>query len=303
MSNMQGLLTLWDALTKSQDAEVAMQRLLCAMEHVVNQHIGHSPWSNRAIVTAVTAYIGTEPAVHHLGVGDADDVDYMILFRRFEHVLRRTHQARCWDVLLDVTYAFDSKKISWEMVDYFPESASDGVQVSASMERLLSSDRSQATHIFALPLRGKRRRHVGLIIFEARCRAAMGSTFVWAQCMDELAAMWHMAQPFICTQLPKQRVNTTLSNEQDVVEQMKVLADALVEQAYHAQAHGQLFDIDICNALRAYVLEAARQKTASLADVYRLFGRENLVTQRNHYRSYKREMKRKLEFEGMLSTY
>lgn len=301
MSNMQGLLTLWDALTQSHNASTAMACLLSAMEHVVNQHIGQSQWSNRAIVTAVTAYIGPDPHIDHLGVSDAD-VDHMILFRRFNQPLRRTSQARCWDVLLDVTYAYDAQDASWDMVDHLPESTSDGVEMSASMERLLSSDRSQATHIFALPLRGERRRHMGMIIFEARCRAAMGSTFVWSQCMDELVAMWHMAQPFLQTQHSTQ-TSTIPIGEQDVVEQMKILADALVEQAYQAQAQGQRFDIDICNALRAYVLEAARQKMASLDEVYRLFGRENLVTQRNHYRSYKREMKRKLEFEGMLSTY
>ncbi|MGF1526402.1 MAG: sigma-54-dependent transcriptional regulator [Candidatus Competibacterales bacterium] len=65
---------------------------------------------------------------------------------------------------------------------------------TASRQRLL--DR-QATHLYALPLRGPQGRLSGMVVLEVQCRAAMGRPFVWQEtaCGEALQLLIDIAAP------------------------------------------------------------------------------------------------------------
>ncbi len=79
-----------------------------------------------------------------------------------------------------------------------PSLAASLGQMSETRGRLLGRD---ATHLFALPLRGLRGAVVGMVSLEAQCRAALGRPFVWEAALSDLQLYCDMVAPHL-SQLP-----------------------------------------------------------------------------------------------------
>jgi len=70
---------------------------------------------------------------------------------------------------------------------------------------------------------------------------------------------------------------------------LRTAATAFVDAAVARHARGEPLDLDHTEAFRGAVLRAAFDRLMDLKEVYRLFGRDQVVASRNHQRDYKRE--------------
>jgi hypothetical protein len=66
-----------------------------------------------------------------------------------------------------------------------------------------------------------------------------------------------------------------------------------VSAAERATATGALLDLDLTDSFKGFVLAVATEKLGgNREEAFRLFGREKLVTSRNHQKVFKRELER-----------
>lgn len=71
-------------------------------------------------------------------------------------------------------------------------------------------------------------------------------------------------------------------NRRSVSELLDAAAAALVRLAQERAAAGTPLDLDLTDAFRGFVIAAATSKLGRKEEAFRLFGRESLVTSRNH---------------------
>jgi DNA-binding NtrC family response regulator len=81
-----------------------------------------------------------------------------------------------------------------------------------------------------------------------------------------------------------------------LVEVLKTAAGALLRDAERRQGEGAApVDLDVADALRGVTLAMAAKKLGSKEAAFRLFGKESIVSSRNHQRAYRREVDKALE--------
>jgi len=112
-----------------------------------------------------------------------------------------------------------------------------------------------------------------------------------------IALMAHGGAPPRDLVLEDEHVHRALTYEE--AEETKSLIDALISAALsfvsaaeHGAAAGTPFDLDLADGFKGFVLAVATEKLGSREDAFRLFGREKLVTSRNHQKVFKRELER-----------
>lgn len=81
-------------------------------------------------------------------------------------------------------------------------------------------------------------------------------------------------------------------SRRSVSELLDAAAAALVRLAQERAAAGTPLDLDLTDAFRGFVMAAATSKLGSKEEAFRLFGRESLVTARNHTKVLRRELQR-----------
>jgi transcriptional regulator with AAA-type ATPase domain len=112
-----------------------------------------------------------------------------------------------------------------------------------------------------------------------------------------IALMAHGGAPPRDLLLEDEHVHRALAYEE--AEETKSLVDALVSAAAafvsaaeKGAAAGAPLDLDLSDGFKGFVLAVATEKTGSREDAFRLFGREKLVTSRNHQKVFRRELER-----------
>ncbi|HEY1690562.1 MAG TPA: sigma 54-interacting transcriptional regulator [Polyangiaceae bacterium] len=89
--------------------------------------------------------------------------------------------------------------------------AEGGLPGNETRERMIGR---AATHVHVVPLRSPGNALAGMITLEASCKAAMGSTFVWESCHEELEALASIAGAFIGARaLPTRPTGANVADE------------------------------------------------------------------------------------------
>jgi transcriptional regulator with PAS, ATPase and Fis domain len=112
-----------------------------------------------------------------------------------------------------------------------------------------------------------------------------------------IALMTHGGAPPRDLRLEDEHIQRALAYEE--VEEGNSLVDALlsaavafVSAAQKGAAAGTPLDLDSSDGFKGFVLAVATEKMGSREDAFRLFGREKLVTSRNHQKVFRRELER-----------
>ncbi|HKO49129.1 MAG TPA: sigma 54-interacting transcriptional regulator [Polyangiaceae bacterium] len=112
-----------------------------------------------------------------------------------------------------------------------------------------------------------------------------------------IALMAHGGAPPRDLLLEDEHVHRALAYEES--EETKSLVDALISAAVafvsaaeKGAAAGTPLDLDLSDGFKGFVLAVATEKLGNREDAFRLFGREKLVTSRNHQKVFKRELER-----------
>lgn len=77
-----------------------------------------------------------------------------------------------------------------------------------------------------------------------------------------------------------------------LLELFQLTAAAFVAEAERRRAAGGVLNLDLADALRGFVLGAAVQKLGNKEDAFRLLGKEAMVQNRNHQKTFKRDLER-----------
>ncbi|HET9960578.1 MAG TPA: sigma 54-interacting transcriptional regulator [Polyangiaceae bacterium] len=77
-----------------------------------------------------------------------------------------------------------------------------------------------------------------------------------------------------------------------LVQAMLEAAAAFVSEAESGTVAGRPLDLDLADSFKGFVLGVASERRGSREEAFRLFGRERLVTSRNHQKVFKRELER-----------
>jgi len=148
----------------------------------------------------------------------------------------------------------------------FPATAAAGGFSRASHQRLLQRE---VTHLYALPLHAPGARLVGMATVEASCPAAVTRPFVWPACTEALEWVTALASPYLVA-LPR-------------------------EALAGLDGDPNLGEVDLPGALYGLLLAVAVNVAGSRDAAFRLLGRGELVTNRNHHRVLRREASRAIE--------
>jgi DNA-binding NtrC family response regulator len=112
-----------------------------------------------------------------------------------------------------------------------------------------------------------------------------------------IALMAHGGAPPRDLLLEDEHVHRALAYEES--EESKSLIDAMISAAVafvgaaeKGAAEGTPLDLDLTDGFKGFVLAVATEKKGNREDAFRLFGREKLVTSRNHQKVFKRELER-----------
>lgn len=82
------------------------------------------------------------------------------------------------------------------------EATSRSFDTQQSQAHLLARD---ATHVLALPLRAPGGELAGMVTLEAECRAAVGQSFVWSECLSALQLATDVAGPYLAALPSRER--------------------------------------------------------------------------------------------------
>ncbi len=80
--------------------------------------------------------------------------------------------------------------------------------------------------------------------------------------------------------------------QQDLNAQLHQAARIFIKHALELQERGESLDLDLANAFRGYVLEAAVKQLGHHDQAFELLGKSSLLRNRNHHRAYQNEQKR-----------
>ncbi|MCC7541019.1 MAG: sigma-54-dependent Fis family transcriptional regulator [Deltaproteobacteria bacterium] len=176
--------------------EPAARAALAPMLACVRAALASSRFAGKGILARAAAHLRTNEAYRALAVLEADASD-----PSGEAGSVATTSTRAWrwldaaaePVAVDVVLG-RAHRIADPERPLGSEAAADASHHQRSLRQILDTG---TTHMALLPLRDAAGVLAGMWSIEAECRAAMGSAFVWGECLDELMLLADVLGPLL----------------------------------------------------------------------------------------------------------